>query len=508
MKKRYIINSLLFAGILCFFSVIYYHEMVHFWPYAFHNWAQADRLSLAINFYDRGMNFFKPATHNLNSIDGIVGVEFPLQSYSAAALAKIFGRNHISTIFRLMDVLIACTGLVFIFMSGYRATKDFVFSMVTPLFIFCSPVFIFYACNYLPDTTSASIVFIAFYFVLRYQETKQAKDMLVIIGLLTLASLVKTSATLYLIAFIAYVFSQKIFNKSKDIRHSLLFIISVCISASILAGNYFYIRYLNAKYDSHIFLSHAMPFHNWDEVRTFFNEKFKTFWIDEYLLLPQYLMLAAIVVPAFLLLLGSVEGKKRITFLAICIAGSLSVFCLMGEAFFEHEYFFIVIFLPLIGWWLLISMIAIHKEIISSRGRKLMRISLLSATVVIFFFADRHTYERLQPRYKNFNAASWAEYGSVLLQQLDIPATENILVLNDEAPNLALVYFDRRGFVLAPGNWANMGEVRAHMDGMRVRTGVCERQFCLNQQLNDTTFNKFFVLVATQNNIAVFRTRN
>lgn len=478
--------------------------MLFLLPQGTHSWAQADRYSLAVNFYDRGMNLFLPRTHNLYATDGIVGVEFPIQSYVAAALAKVFGRQYLSLLFRLTDVIIACTGLVFLFMSCFRITRNFLFSIVPPLFIFCSPVFIFYTCNYLPDTASASVVFIAIYFILRYQDNSRVRDMIIAIGLLTLAGLIKTSAVLYLVAFAGSVLLQKIYRRNRDWKHTAAFTLACTVSASMLAGYFLYNQHLNAKYEGWIFLAQAMPFSGWNEVQDFINNSFKPRWMPEYLVLPQYLVLAVIVTTALPLLWRSLAGKKKLVFTCISLAGSLSVAWLMGKQLFEHDYYIIVIFLPLIAYWLVVSIAALHQGLESSRARLTTGLALLTASTIVFFFADHQVHQRL----KRHDGIPWAEKGYALFEQLHIPKNDPILVLNEGAPNLALVYFDRRGYNLAPGNWANMGQVRAIMAGMRVRTGVCEQGLGMNLQQNDSTFNKFFKLLAAQDGIAVFKAKD
>src|SRR4051812_37150024 len=206
MNRNTLISIFLFIVILVFFSVTYYHEMLFMWPEGIHDWAQSDRLSLAVSFYDRGLNFFKPATNNLWPEDGITGVEFPLQSYIAALAGKILGRSHINTCFRLIDVMISCTGLLFLFLACYKRTKDFIFSLVPPLFMYCSPIYVYYTCNYLPDAAACSISFIAFYFLLEYIDTSSSRSLLLTLAVLTLATLMKTSLGIYLLSFMGYVF--------------------------------------------------------------------------------------------------------------------------------------------------------------------------------------------------------------------------------------------------------------------------------------------------------------
>src|ERR1044072_7597338 len=166
MKARKLWPHLAVLLILLVCCNNYYGDIVDKLPFGIHEWAQGDRLALAINFYDNGMDFLHPATQNLSSDNGIVGVEFPIQAYLAAGIAHLFGRSSISLIFRLLDILISVVGLYFLFRAAFNATRDFLFSLFVPVFIFCCPVYIFYAGNYLPDPAAASVSFIALYCLL------------------------------------------------------------------------------------------------------------------------------------------------------------------------------------------------------------------------------------------------------------------------------------------------------------------------------------------------------
>jgi hypothetical protein len=65
-------------------------------PSRIHSWAQSDRLSLAFGFFDNGMNFLKTILFTQFSKGGVVGVEFPIQAYIAAALGQFCGRENIN----------------------------------------------------------------------------------------------------------------------------------------------------------------------------------------------------------------------------------------------------------------------------------------------------------------------------------------------------------------------------------------------------------------------------
>jgi hypothetical protein len=453
------------------------------------------------------MNFFLPATHNLWPVDGITGVEFPIQSYTAAIGAKLFGRDHISALFRLLNVIISCTGLLFLFLAGYRATKDFIFSMVPPLFIFCSPVYVYYTCNYLPDAAACSIAFVAFYYLLIYLDKPRTKPMLATIGWLTLASLIKTSVALYLIGFLGYVLLQRLLRKHDFTRRSnFMYALAAILSIGILISYYFYNQYLNNTYHSGMFIARLRPFESWAELGYYFNESFKHQWISEYLVLPQYLMFVAIVAAAIPLLFVTRDGKRRIFMLLIFLAGTICMGALMGGQLMVHDYYVVSIFFPMLAFALIASVIAIRKAIIYENGLRSFRIALFSSVLIIFFFADFHLHQRLMPDYAGFKPGiPWAENGRQIMEELKIPRNEKLLVLNEGAPNIALVYFDRRGWNTIPEQWKDMAQVKAIMQQLGARTVVCEESLGRVIKENDTTLASRFNSLALKDRVAVFQ---
>ena len=148
-KHPLLIPLAAFLVLFIVLAFIFYHDFLFQYPYSTHAWAQADRLALALSYYNKGMNFFMPATYNQWSLLGIATPELPIQSYISAALGFIVGKEHISTIYRLLTLSICIAGLWFLFLSGYKTQKDsccrllhrylfsvFLYTVSTPAIIF------------------------------------------------------------------------------------------------------------------------------------------------------------------------------------------------------------------------------------------------------------------------------------------------------------------------------------------------------------------------------------
>lgn len=478
---RRVLPYLGFFAILLLFSVIYYADTITLLPFGIHEWAQGDRMALALNFYDNGLNFFKPATQNLDSINGIVGVEFPIQSYLAGALGYVFGRGSISICFRIVDILIAWTGLFFLFRIVYDRTKDFILSIVAPLLIFCSPIYVVYSGNFMPDPAAVSVVFISFYFFLQYADTHRFRKLVVSMLLLTLAVLIKASTATYWLGVLGFGFYVELLVR-KNRRHALMLAGVAALSIGVVLLQMLYINYLNTTYHSTLFLSKIRPFTDLDDVHEYIGFPFKNTWMKEYFLLAQYPIIALILAIGINILKKTAALKHYLWPVAIFLPGAIVMFCLFGHQLKVHDYYILAIFFPLVAYMLVVSMIAIHKRF-GLFSLKEVRIGFFTALVFIFFFADHQVYNRLHCilDYDENYSSIWLRDGASVADSVGIPRNERILIAGDSPPNLGLVYFDRKGYTLPPESFKeHIGYATQFMNKINVRYLI----------IRDTTFTK------------------
>jgi len=501
MHRKLLLSVSAFILLLVILCDNYFNELLFRFPSGIHEWGQADRLALAFNFYDNGMNLFLPSTYSQYSVNGITGVEFPVQSYLAAAIARINGRQYISINFRLLDTLISCCGLLALFLTGFRATRDFIYSLVAPVFIFCAPVFVFYTCNYLPDTASSSLVFIAFYFLFDYLPEKKLRPLFIALVFLTLATLIKTSSGIYLTGVTGFAILQFIKRRDKQSLRGILSFVSVtvvCILAVV--AYYFYNQYLNEKYHSTLFLSKIQPFRDMQEFRDYQNKYFKVQWIKEYLAYPEYLFFPMLFAASLTFLRRDQPARMRFYLFLIFLAGALLMAYLVGHQLLLHDYYVICIFFPLLAFGLLTAMISIAREADSSvSAKRALRTALATGMLFIIFFGNFQVSQRISPDYQphsQWYRSPWMEGGAKTLERLGIPRQEKLLVLNEYAPNLGLTYFDRKGYHLFPETWdGDIRIVEQFMKEHHVRYMVMESSGANElMQINPGIFSSFRIL--------------
>ena len=103
-------------------------------------------------------------------------------------------------------------------------------------------------------------------------------------------------------------------------------------------------------------------------------------------------------------------------------------------------------------------------------------------------------------------SSDWAAGGKALLQELNIPDSERIVLLYETQPNTALLYFDRRGYTI-PDFWGwKAGQIRSFMDRKGARIAVMSREKYQAVRLSDpAAFDAAFTLLAAKGRQVVLR---
>jgi len=433
--------------------------LVFYWPYlgrlpeGLHAWAQADRLALALNFYDFGLDFWHPRTSALVSIGGVTGVEFPLQPYLAAVGGVLLGREAVSPLFRLLNVVVAMVGFWYLFRLVYERTGSFVAGLVPGAFLLSSPTYGFYASTYLPDPFSLSLSFVGYYYWLRFFNDGRFRSFAIGIGVLTLASLVKTTTALHLGAVsgitMLWASQEPALLTSAQRRW---FLVLVAGALGTVVAFILHNQTLNTTYASLQFLAEARPITN-ASVRRQVWGSILHHWLLEYATRLMYGMLAGAALLVLVRLRASLRRPLLPLSLLVLAAAAIAVvfFKLMGAQFGVHDYYLICSFGPPVVLLLVLALLVLG----SWQGWPRRAANLGMGMLVLLLLGSG--YRRLARRYSDdyppfsqYYTHAWMRGGAAQLRQLAVPATARILVLDDPAPNLGLVYFDRRGLTWKP----------------------------------------------------------
>lgn len=434
-------------------ALVYYWPSLGWLPRGIHEWAQADRLALAISFYDHGMNFFRPQTLSLTSVDGVVGVEFPIIPYLAALGAQVLGRGAIVPLYRLLTIGIAWLAYYYLFRLVFERTRQFAAALVPGAFLAVSPVFAYYAGNFLPDPASAALVVVGTYYLLRFRPGQGFGSLAGAVGVLTLATLIKVSAGIYLGAALGTVLLWGYLQPAAlTLRQRWLLLLLAGASLGAVLGYTLFNRYLNATYQSGLFLAKARPFDS-EEHYQLVLRRIRELWSHEYFIPFQYQILLASVLVCLLSLRRIVRTEwVWLAQLALATVGSLVFFRLMGAQFFDHDYYVLASFWP--GLVLLVALATTQLALRLAATPRLVRQVLFGAALVALLVPGLRQYRtRMGDTYLPFSdyyTYKWMQGGAAQLAAAHVPAQATILVIGEDSPNLSLVYFDRRGLVWKP----------------------------------------------------------
>ena len=174
-----------------------YVQILPLRPGSVHQWRQADCLSLADNYYQGNWNLFQPSLNILfsdNESSGKSAGEFPLLYYFVAILWKLFGKHEY--IFRLVTIAISFAGMFALFKLSFGILKDYFWALFSVIFLFSSPIYVFYTNNFLVNVPAFSVMLIAVWYFYRFWQSSENKFLYLSMGFFLLVGLLKISTLL------------------------------------------------------------------------------------------------------------------------------------------------------------------------------------------------------------------------------------------------------------------------------------------------------------------------
>ncbi len=465
-------------------------------PHGIHEWAKSDRLALAYGFFDNGMDFFHPHTLSLRPIDGITGVEFPLQAYLVAIAGKIFGREYISFFFHLLNILVGSVGITFLFKWVFEETKNTAFAILGILPVLSSTFFLDYMGNYLPDPFAASLVFISFYYSYSWLQLNKNYLLATSITILTLATLIKTTAIVYLAAFWIIAFFVTV-NK----RKSLIRIISYGgIGIVFILGWQLYSRWLNTTYESDLFLARIFPIDNIEDLKFLLFDRIPNLWLKEFFTCPTYFLIVIVIAGSPFL----IKDNLLKWWLFLTATFTIVLLGLFSGQLIDHDYYFIILGLAFIVLLYCLCIIKIGKK--SSLPHIPLTLLTVIIAIALLFQSHQRLIERRSPNYAGFSEYykyKWMIGGEKILNKLSIPKDENILVLDEYAPNLGLMYFGRKGINYPYSKWkTDIGVITDILDKRKWRIVVIKSlTICDDENITSMVALHFETLYEDENKI-------
>ncbi len=444
--------QLLVLILFCISGLLYYNTITLF-PAFIHSWTQSDRYAIALSFLNNGFDFFHPATFNLQTINGITRVDFPINEYIAALLMKIIGTKA-PIVFRVYTLCVSIIGLVFLFLLTKKITHSKIKAGMATFFVFLSPVYAYYQAGFIPSVPAISCVFIGYYYYFSYKENETKKQLYLALLFLALAALMR-------MPFVVFLFStllQQSWNaiKNKSFKNYELF--SFSIAFVIFIAYNLYNVHLGNSYGN-MFLDYLMPAKNLAEFKEIIAEMYHH-WFTHYFTIWHYLLLLiGVVFIGFSMIkkrLINPENKKYWFHLCIICCGTTLYFLAMAKQYYNHDYYFLdSFFIPTVFFLIVaLNVIQFKKPIYTDA------LGFAFLVFVILFFlstkktqAERYTsgvWDRTEITRQNFIGTE--QY----IDSIGISKDAKILVIDAYSTNAPLILMNRKGYTVMGTSYKNI----------------------------------------------------
>lgn len=445
-----IFYSLVFLGLLnSLYSYVGVYERLSERPCSIHASAQCQRASIALNYYNIDMNFFKPRIQRYTQGDGITGVEFPIVYYAGAVLYKLFGFNE--AYIKVINLLILSLGLLFFFLLTQKFVNNVVLSLIIVISVTLSPVLLYYGANFMPDIPGLAFVLCAWYFFFKYLNTQKAKHLNLMVFFSALAALIKVIAIIFFLIILCLLLLDKFkfFKKEEStqlITHSKKVLLRVCVGIAIVVAWYGYAKWLSAAHHQDAFaLGPRMVFDKEGILGVY--DSVKNYWLFQYYSSETYVFI--IVALAFSILMLKRLNKLLLTITILYIMASLCYIVLFLYQFKHHDYY-IIAMLPCVFFLLLVFVDAL------SRLSTNYSFFMTTAFAIVMFFNLKECLIKCKENYffrfdsKVYLAGDYKPYYDLepKLRALGIKREDKFASAFDNSYSNSLYFMNQAGFTI------------------------------------------------------------
>ncbi|MGD9993180.1 MAG: ArnT family glycosyltransferase [Salinivirgaceae bacterium] len=513
-------SSLLFVALLIAVAGLYaYQNIVFYQPQSIHKWRQSDCASLALNYYQGGMQFFKPEVHNLTSKGGTSGLaytsEMPFLYYGVALLYQVFGPHDF--IYRLLNTLIFLIGIFYLFRLIKLVTNNWVWSVLLSLLFFTSPVLVYYGNNFLTNSTELAFSLIGWYYFTEFLFTKKSRSLFTSLIIFFFAASFKITGLLSLFAIgtvflVEWLGLQKFgANKKLFTRPVPTFITMFLIVFTLLAW-VVYARIQNTQNECYYFSTVTFPI--WDLDKAGIQNvltKIRTVWFNQYFhpsVWAFLLVLLAFTVVHFKHLPAFVK------WILLTLTVEIVLFILLQFwTFGDHDYYVIGLYtLPII-----LCLAALY--LLKTNYPKLFNSSILKTGVLALlafnvYYAKGEIYQRYHGWWNDKD--KFADIYSIQprLRQMGVSAADTIISIPDNS-HATLYLMNQKGWTEYVDKQFNKGEtVYYNSDSATLATSInCGAKYLILNgiaQLYEKPYLKSYCFdtLGTYREVYVFKLRS
>lgn len=405
-----------------------------------HYWRKSDTLSQIHNYYYNGLRFFDHSIYyNQLETAGKAVAEFPLFYYFVALQQTLFGPHEI--IAKINWIVLLFFGLFALFKIANHFIKHFALSLLSALSIFLSPVFVFYAIDFLPDPVALNFLFIGLWFLLKSTCNNKKSTLISALIFLSIAGMVKPFFFIPYLAFLLLTVINQFWLK----KQFCSFKFSYLIPLAFITLWFIYTNWYNNAVNTDYFLSKPRPIWKYSD-----QEVAKTWlaiqekWLNVYLI-PQF------VIPFLVLVVTNLVWWTKETFFytsyyLLCCIGCVLFFILFFNMFEHHDYYVypLLFILPLtIGVFIYQLKKTIQKKWITH---------LLAFGLIILFTSALNTVwsinqaRRKAPHLNSIHHFENYKNLDFFLAKNGVTPQSYVMAFSDKSPSFALSLMKRKGW--------------------------------------------------------------
>lgn len=383
-------------------SLIYdYPETLLKRPQSIHNWRQCDGASLALNYYQEGMHFLRPATHELTSDKGNTGYtapsEIPVLYYLVAMLYKVFGYHEY--IFRATTLIFFFLGMLYLYKLAWAVLRQFFYAAAVVVLLFSSPLIVYYANNFMPNTVGLSFSIIGWYYFYRYSQHQKTRTFLISVFFFGFAGAMKITELSGPIIILALLLMErfKIYNLKLDSAKHFFVKLSALLLVFIIVGSWvLYAKWYNNLHETAHFSTFTFPlWKTGPEEIAFILHKMKVLWLTDYYL--PFTLFSLLCFALFIMFFYKRTNRILAIASVFMVIGLIIYSVLWFQALGDHDYFYV-------GFYILPAFVFINFFfVIGSFNLKAFYKGLIGFAVLVFLILNvAHARYRQVARYNSW----------------------------------------------------------------------------------------------------------
>ena len=477
---------LFLIGFLALCGAYEYGRVMNLRPLPMHLWRQTDCLSLTWNYYANGASFASPQINAQLADGGTSGYsagEFPLVYWSVAQLWKITGQSEFA--YRLVGLILHFFAAYALFLTLRRLLKSDFWAIGISLLWSTSPVIAYYTVGFLTDVPAFDLAVIGWYFFLRYGTEQKKRYWILALAFWALATLLKVTAGMSLVAVLAIYALATIWPKSMGALSSVFpkpkFGWGVVLGAlALIMWWYIHAEFYNEQHGGKYTFNGFWPL--WD---------MNAEEIDRAILYAREILVFQIFdttvwVLIGIALIGLVKGRNQVPravllLNALLLIGTVIYSILWFHALDGHDYYFInpliALLVPVVSWaWWLRTW---HADLFNAPWLRWAFLGLLAYNAAYAANnmnmrsnpnseLDRRDllplYHAEEPKYWNsLNANSLHDLLTITpyLRGLGIEPSDQVVCIDDPTINASLYFMrqpGRTGYGLGPDHALTVAE--------------------------------------------------